>query len=90
MLNNGPITRPVYGVATLKTRRNCSDLCTPTPNVNPLLPTFKGTHVHLIKLWLCGHRIYTALPVNWTGKYALADMTDGAMIIRLIYHKKEY
>ncbi len=67
------ITQLTWKRANSTARNYCLKYCRPNSYSHPLVPSDKGTRISAVWWWLCGHRVYIALPRNWTGRCALVE-----------------
>ncbi len=75
------ITQLTWKRANATARNYCLKYCRPNIHSHPLVPSDKGTRISADWWWLCGHRVYTALPKNWTGRCALVEPANTIIIV---------
>ncbi len=75
------ITQLTWKRANATARNYCLKYCRPNIHSHPLVPSDKGTRISANWWWLCGHRVYTALPRNWTGRCALVEPANTIIIV---------
>ncbi len=75
------ITQLTWKRANATTRNYCLKYCRPNRYSHPLVPSDKGTRISADWWWLCGHRVYKALPRNWTGRCALVEPVNTIIIV---------
>lgn len=77
-------TMIAYGWANPFIQDVCSKYCALVPGQNcyRYAPASRGTRAVKDWFWLCGHRVYTTLPEDWSGRCALVTLEEYSMVIR--------
>lgn len=81
-----PLTTVVsYGWSNNTIRRKCDFFCSfrGDPRCHMYAPNQRGTRALRDWYWLCGHSVYTSLPVDWSGRCALISLEEHSLIVRL-------